>query len=175
MNTQLNTAEGFIKVYDHIMNSLGNILPIPTWKMESIIFALKISAIICGILLIIYTITILIVNNKLKAKKGKKRVTKYSQDGKIISENTTSEDKITKTFCDKTFKNGNVVEKVCYKKGDELSMYIKPFSIIVCTLIVFFSVFLFNNLMDIHFKYRLRKDNIFHNMFIEYIHKLIKN
>lgn len=172
MSTQIQTAEGIIKVYDHITNSLGTMLPKPTWMLPSTIYGLKISGIICLVLLVIYAIIILIVNNKVKGKKGKKKVIKYLENGNILSEQITSEDNINKTKCDKKFKDGKIIEKICYKQGTDIGKYIMPITIIVSVGIIVLFVFLFNNLKTMHFQRRFRKQNILHNMFIEYAHKL---
>lgn len=171
MSTQLQTAEGVIKVYDHVIGSLGKMLPKPTWMLPSTIYGLKMSGIICLILLTIYAIVILVINSKVKGKKGKKKVTKYS-NGKVISEKTTSEDNIKKTYCDKVFEEGNVIEQICYKKGNDITKYVMPVTILVSVGIIFLFFFLFKSLKSFHFQKRLRKQNILHNMFIEYVHKL---
>lgn len=172
MSTQMQTAEGIIKVYDHVTASLGSMLPKPTWMLPSTIYGLKVSGIICLVLLVIYAIIVMIVNNKFKGKEGKKRVTKYADDGTVLSEKTTNEDNVKKTYCDKTYKDGKVTEKICYKKGTDIGKYVMPVTIIVTVGIIFLFVFLFKNLKTMHFQRRLRKQNILHNMFIEYVHKL---
>ena len=172
MSTQMQTAEGIIKVYDHIIASLGTMLPKPTWMLPSTIYGLKISGIICLVLLVIYAIIVMVVNNKFKGKKGKKQVTKYLENGKILSENITSEDNINSSKCDKKFKDGKMIEKICYKQGTDISKYIMPVTIIVSVGIIVLFVFLFTNLRRMHFARRFRRQNILHNMFIEYAHKL---
>ena len=120
----------------------------------------------------IFAIVVLIVNKKVKGKKGKKRVTKYDSNGGITSQKTTNEDNITKTYCDKKYTDGKVSESICYKKGNDIGKYVMPISILVSVGIIFLFFFLFKTLRTTHFQRRLRKQNILHNMFIEYVHKL---
>ena len=172
MNTGLQTAEGVIKVYDHVTASLKDMLPKPTWMMPSTIYGFKMSGIICLILLVIFAISAIIVNKKNKTKKGKKRVTKYAEDGSVISQKTTNEDNVTKTYCDKKYANGKVSESVCYKEGDDLGKFMMPITVLVSVGIIFLFFYLFQTFKGMHFRRRLRKQNILHNMFIEYAHKL---
>ena len=170
--TQMNTAEGIIKVYDHVKNNLEEILPKPTWKLDSSIYSLKISGIIAIVLILIYAIYLFLKSDEINGKEGRKKVTKYSKSGKIISEKISKEPDVKKSFCDKIFKSGNLVEKVCYKKGKDNKRFIAPMTMTVFAIILFITGNLFFIIRDAHFSYKLSRKNSLHDVFIAYVHKL---
>ena len=172
MSTQMNTAEGIIKVYDHVTDKLGNMLPRPTWKYDSTIFSLKISFIIALVLLSIYAILIFIKKDKISGKEGKKKLIKYSNNGKIISEKISKEDNVKKSYCNKIFRDGILVQKVCYKKGRNFKKFVTPITIIISILIFILTSLIFFYIKETHYNYKLERTNKFHNLFIEFTHKL---
>lgn len=171
--TDLTSAEGTIKVIDHLATKFSDILPQPTWKFPSTIFSLKVTGIISLSLLIVCFIILFVLYIVIsKNIKGRKRVVTKDKDGNVIDVVKIRENAITETKCEeKEDKDGNNVE-TCTVAPD-LSKVWMIGSILIITLILGLFYPIFKTLRDHHYGVRLRKQNIHHVLFVEFIHKLL--
>lgn len=172
--TSLNTAEGFIKVYDHVTDKLGKALPEPVFLMESTIYSLKLTGIASAIILVIGYIIALLFYNKIKYF-GKRKITKFDANEKAISEVFNIDNNVKKSFCEKTFdEEGKLKEKVCYVRNNMGSGFWMTASVLILGLVMYIFISAFPMLRDYHYTKRVKYSNPFHKTFIEYMHKLLK-
>lgn len=171
--TDLTSAEGAIKVIDHLATKFSDILPQPTWKYPSTIFSLKVTGIVSLSLLIICFIILFVLYFVIsKNVKGRKRVATKDKDGNVIDIVKTRENGITETKCEeKEDKNGNKVE-TCTVATDLSKVWLIG-SILIVALVLGLFYPLFKTIRDNHYGVRLRKQNIHHVLFVEFIHKLL--
>jgi len=172
--TSLNTAEGFIKVYDHVTDKLGKALPEPVFLMESTIYSLKLTGIASLSVLIIGYIIALLIFNKIKYL-GKRKTTKFDSNQKVISEVFNIDNNVRKSFCEKTFdEEGKLKEKVCFVKNNMSSGFWITTSVLILASVFYLFITVFPMLRNYHYTKRVKYSNPFHKTFIEYIHKLLK-
>ena len=163
--------DGFIKVFDHIVSKIGDILPQPTFAKASKEFALKISGSVSGIIFLLGVIGSIILYIKLNnTSKSKLQVREYDSDGKIIGE-SSSQIKYTEDGCKNEYKEGKISKTSCVTNKTSSIWIIVLICTIVLSIVAF--VMLYRPLKKWHYDKAIRFSNPYHKTFIDYAHRLL--
>ena len=166
MSEKITSADGAIKVIDHIFSKLDDTLPEPVFMKDSTKFAIKGTIIILVLILIIGCIIAYSIYKNSKKPKKVKTISRYDENGKLISSTTKAKDK-----CRKIFSNGVLNKTICISKK-KVSQAWKGLIILIVIGIVALIFPLFNSIRRWDYSRRLRLSNPIHKTFIEYVHRL---
>jgi len=163
--------DGFIKVFDHIFNKLGDVLPEPTFAAASKKIALKVAGGTSGaILLIGIIVTIFLLVKYGTPTKSTQTVQEYDSDGNVTTESSGKIKYSDKDGCKKDYVNGKVSKKTCIINKSNNAWLIVLIISIVISIFVFVS--LLGPVRKWHYAKALRFSNPYHKSFIDYAHRL---
>lgn len=170
-NTQSGwSPDGFIQVFDHIFNKVGDVLPSPTFAAASKQYALKVAGGLSGTILLLGIIVTIVLLVKSRSKKSTKTIQEYDKDGNVTSETSTKVPYTDNDGCKNEYSNGNVSKKTCIINKSSNAWLI----VLIITLVV--SIFVFVSLLGPvrrwHYARALRFSNPWHKTFIDYAHRL---
>lgn len=169
VNSKTISADGTIKVFDHVFNKLGDMLPVHVSIIPSTKFALKASGGASLLVLLIGIIIGVIAYNSAKNSKPQKKITKYDENGNKISESTQTEG--DDGSCKKIYKNGKVSTVECLISKGKSNAWKGLIVLAVIIAIVLF-VLLFKSIKTWHYTRELRRSNLPHKTLIDYLHTL---
>lgn len=170
LNDNINKLDhdGINKVVDNVFRNVGEALPLPIFRIHSIIFAAKICLVLLLILLIISSI---IAANKQASYKGKYAFSvKYYKDGKVTDTKVKYIEGTPSLKCNKIFDDdGKIKRKECEYKAVVWKRWMLGLSIFTFLVVIF----LFNPLVKVHFFRRQYFANPYHRTSIDYLLRLL--
>ena len=163
--------DGFIKVFDHIIGKVGDILPEPTFAKASKEFALKISGAVSGITFLLGVIGSIILYVKLNnTSKSKLQVREYDSEGNVIEESSSQIKYTEDDGCKNEYKDGKISKTSCVTNKTSSIWVIVLICTIVLSIVAF--VMLYGPLKKWHYDKAIRFSNPYHKTFIDYAHRL---
>ena len=175
-NTMQNSStgwspDGFIQVFDHVFNKVGDVLPSPTFAKASKEYALKVAGGASGaILLIGIIVTIILLVKYGTPAKSTQTVQEYDSDGKVTTETSSKITYTDKDGCKNEYANGKVSKKTCIINKSNSAWLIVLIISVVISIFVFVS--LLGPVRKWHYARALRFSNPYHKTFIDYAHRL---
>ena len=172
MSNQKNwSPEGFIQVFDHVVDKVGDVLPEPTFAKASKEFALRISGSISGVIFLLGIIGSIVLYVKLNnTSKSKLHVREYDSDGNITNESSKKIKYTEDDGCTNEYTNGKKSKRSCIKNTTSSIWIIILIATIILSIVAF--ALTYSPLKDWHYSRALRFSNPWHKTFIDYAHRL---
>lgn len=167
------SPDGYIKVFDHMLEKISKILPDPVFAKKSRDFAKKTAF---GTSIGIFVIGVIIIisiwfKTKDETEKTSARTKTFDKQGNITSDNTDKINYTDKEGCSNTYDNdGILIKQVCLKNKKSKTWMIL---VIVAILSVVAYFLTYKPVFKWHFAKAIRHSNPYHKTFIDYFHRLL--